>query len=138
MFRRLVRYHGLLTFLVLTAFAASARGEIQSGSLGAPSDPIAGRVEGPSYRVNNSVGPALAIVSLLFYLYQHGVGPTKGTRCPMVPSCSEYGRISVRRYGLLRGVLMSADRLHRCGHDLRYYEGLWSPSRGWCYDDPAF
>jgi hypothetical protein len=37
---------------------------------------------------------------------------------------------------LALGIAMTADRLHRCGHDLHLYQRLWSPSRGWCYEDP--
>lgn len=44
----------------------------------------------------------------------------------MVPSCSEYGRQAIEKHGLALGIVMAADRLHRCGHDLRYYPLLWS------------
>ena len=81
------------------------------------------------------VAPGRAISRVLFIIYQRGAAPSKGQKCPMSPSCSEYGRLAVERFGLLEGTLMTADRLHRCGHDLRYYPtvidergvGSWDP-----------
>ena len=35
--------------------------------------------------------------------------------CRFKPSCSFYGRESIRKYGLLRGSLRTAYRLGRCG-----------------------
>lgn len=40
----------------------------------------------------------------------------------MTPSCSEYGRIAVQNHGLGKGILVAGDRIHRCGHDLYYYD----------------
>ena len=53
--------------------------------------------------------------------YQNIIGPIKGSYCPMYPSCSHYGYDAIQRYNI-QGVLMSIDRLHRCGHDLQYYD----------------
>ena len=53
--------------------------------------------------------------------YQKIIGPIKGDYCPMYPSCSLYGYQAINKYNL-RGVIMSIDRLHRCGHDLQYYD----------------
>jgi putative component of membrane protein insertase Oxa1/YidC/SpoIIIJ protein YidD len=35
--------------------------------------------------------------------------------CPMYPSCSEYSRQAIARYGLTTGWLLTLDRLLRCG-----------------------
>lgn len=84
-----------------------------------------------------AVGPATAVARGLLFIYQRGASPTKGQRCPMYPSCSEYSRLAVNRYGVLMGVLKTADRLHRCGHDLRTYP-VTSDADGWlkAYDAP--
>ncbi len=37
--------------------------------------------------------------------------------CPMYPSCSQYARQAVARYGFVRGWMMAMDRLTRCGRD---------------------
>ena len=69
-------------------------------------------------------------------IYQHYLSPAKGTSCPMEPSDSAYARQAVNRYGLFQGVLMSADRLHRCGHDVGHYP-IVHTSRGLKFADPV-
>ncbi len=54
----------------------------------------------------------------------------------MNPSDSAYSRQAIERYGLSRGVLMTADRLHRCGHDLSHYP-IVRTANGLKYDDPV-
>lgn len=48
--------------------------------------------------------------------YQRFVSPglPAGT-CRFHPTCSEYAAQAIERYGALRGVIMSAKRLGRCG-----------------------
>jgi hypothetical protein len=115
--------------------ALTAAGQTSIGEMGAPSDRLV-QVREP--RIPSAVepaGPGTVIIRSLFWVYQRRMGPTKGVRCPMFPSCSEYGRQCVARHGLVVGVLMTADRLHRCGHDLRHYERSWSVSGGWFHED---
>ena len=47
-------------------------------------------------------------------LYQRTVSPALPARCKYHPSCSEYAVQAVRRYGLLRGVVLAGWRLLRC------------------------
>jgi putative membrane protein insertion efficiency factor len=47
-------------------------------------------------------------------LYQRFVSPAIPKRCKYYPSCSEYSVQAVRRYGVLRGVVLAAWRLLRC------------------------
>ncbi|NLG13018.1 MAG: membrane protein insertion efficiency factor YidD [Lentisphaerae bacterium] len=62
---------------------------------------------------------------LLVRFYQRCLSPLKGGGCcRFTPSCSEYARVAIERYGFLRGGAMSLWRLLRC-----------SPLyRGSCYD----
>jgi len=46
--------------------------------------------------------------------YQHAISPGLPRRCKYHPSCSEYAVQAVRRYGILRGVVLAAWRLLRC------------------------
>ncbi len=85
--------------------------------------PVAETTPGSGLR---PLGPAHVIGKALFFLYQHGASPSKGQRCPMIPSCSEYGRQAFEAHGVITGVVLAADRLHRCGHDLQFYPFLWS------------
>jgi uncharacterized protein len=47
-------------------------------------------------------------------LYQRTISPGLPARCKYHPSCSEYAVQAVRRYGVLRGVVLAGWRLLRC------------------------
>mgnify|MGYP003601923917 FL=1 len=38
----------------------------------------------------------------------------KTTKCPYIPSCSDYGLEAVEKYGALKGGLLAAWRILRC------------------------
>ena len=46
--------------------------------------------------------------------YQRAISPAMPARCKYYPTCSEYAVQAVRRYGVLRGVVLAAWRLLRC------------------------
>ncbi len=46
--------------------------------------------------------------------YQKWLSPRLRAKCRHVPNCSAYGMESVRRYGLLAGSQLTADRIQRC------------------------
>ena len=47
-------------------------------------------------------------------LYQRVISPALPARCKYHPSCSQYAVQAVRRYGVLRGLVLAAWRLLRC------------------------
>jgi uncharacterized protein len=47
-------------------------------------------------------------------LYQRVVSPAIPRRCKYHPTCSEYAVEAIRRYGILRGIVLAAWRLLRC------------------------
>ena len=47
-------------------------------------------------------------------LYQRTISPALPSRCKYHPSCSEYAIQAIRRYGVLRGVVLAAWRILRC------------------------
>jgi hypothetical protein len=53
------------------------------------------------------------ILSLLAF-YKRFVSPLLGARCRFHPSCSDYARIAIARYGSLRGTWLTINRLLRC------------------------
>jgi len=63
--------------------------------------------------------------ALIFLLdcYQRRLSPLLGRRCRFHPSCSQYARVAVARFGGLRGSYLAIVRLARChplcagGHD---------------------
>jgi len=48
-------------------------------------------------------------------LYQGGISPLLPSTCRFTPSCSEYARVAVSRYGAARGGWLAVKRLLRCG-----------------------
>lgn len=57
-------------------------------------------------------------VSLIFggamYAYQKVISPQISASCLYHPSCSRFSVELIRRYGLIKGIICSADRLTRC------------------------
>ncbi len=57
-------------------------------------------------------------VSLIFggtlYVYQNFISQHFSADCLYDPSCSEFSKQAVKEYGLLKGGLLSFDRLSRC------------------------
>ena len=121
----------------LFALAIVAHGNDGTARAGPPptvTDSISHEV-GTALPPPSAVAPSAAVASALFFIYQRGVAQGRGLRCPMDPSCSEYGRIACMRFGVLRGTMMAVDRISRCGHDEQRYPPahmarhfrLWDP-----------
>ena len=46
--------------------------------------------------------------------YQKRISPRMGHRCKYYPSCSEYTKQAIIKYGAIRGVFMGAWRILKC------------------------
>ncbi len=46
--------------------------------------------------------------------YRKYISPMKRTKCPYIPSCSEYGLEAIEKYGAIKGSLLAAWRILRC------------------------
>lgn len=60
----------------------------------------------------------------LLRLYKFVLSPLLPAACRYQPTCSEYAREAVERYGAIRGTVMAVRRLSRC-HPFR--EGGYDP-----------
>ncbi len=60
-----------------------------------------------------SINPAGFAINL----YQNYISPVDGQRCRMYPSCSEYSKRAFHKHGVLKGWILTSDRLLRCGRD---------------------
>ncbi len=79
---------------------------------------------------------------LLWKLYRGSVSRIQGEVCNYHPSCSVFGAEAVSRYGLLRGLLLSSDRLQRCHPEaysyVKWYRGVvFVEGRGYKIYDPV-
>lgn len=59
----------------------------------------------------------------IFSGYRKTVSEIRPTNCPMYPSCSSYSEIAIENKGVL-GVILTTDRLLRCGHELNLYSTI--------------
>ncbi len=70
-----------------------------------------------------------------FRFYRTSLREGIGSRCSMYPSCSNYSALAIRERGPFYGIMLSADRLIRCGQDLSFYNKVTLPSGQRVYKD---
>ena len=56
---------------------------------------------------------SLAFGSLM-WVYQKVISPQFSSTCLYSPSCSAYSKDLIREYGIIKGIIFTADRLTRC------------------------
>ena len=54
------------------------------------------------------------ILIALIRFYRKFISPMKGTKCPYIPSCSEYGMEAIEKHGAIKGSLLAIYRILRC------------------------
>ena len=73
-------------------------------------------------------------VSLLFggalYFYQGVISKQIMQGCAFEPSCSNFSRQSIRKFGIIKGVALSTDRLTRCTRlsSIDFHPVMFNPS----------
>ncbi|KAI5682414.1 hypothetical protein M9H77_03642 [Catharanthus roseus] len=60
----------------------------------------------------DNVGVKAALAMLRFY--KREISPVLPKSCRFVPTCSEYSMIAYKKYGLVKGTILTAWRLCRC------------------------
>ena len=81
-------------------------------------------------------------------LYQKYISPMKRTKCPYIPTCSQYGLEAIEKYGALKGGLLAVWRILRCnpfshgGYDPVqrniFLQNISCRSGNFCNDCPVF
>jgi len=51
---------------------------------------------------------------LLIKIYQWGISPIIGSKCRFTPTCSQYGKEALQKYGIFKGGWMTIKRIARC------------------------
>ncbi|MCH2410032.1 membrane protein insertion efficiency factor YidD [Myxococcota bacterium] len=51
---------------------------------------------------------------LLLNGYQRVLSPYLGPNCRFIPTCSEYAKVAIMKYGAFKGLWLTAKRLLRC------------------------
>ena len=54
----------------------------------------------------------LLIIAIKFY--QKYISPMKSTKCPYIPTCSQYGVDAISKHGALKGSILTVWRIIRC------------------------
>jgi len=81
------------------------------------------------------LNPLLAIVQFYHGPLDH-LSAVKQGECPMYPSCSEYSKQALEKYGFFVGAMIAADRLMRCGGDEMKLVPRILVDGKWKYYDP--
>ncbi len=53
------------------------------------------------------------LISMIRF-YQRYLSPLKSTKCPYIPSCSNYGLEAIQKYGAFKGGILALWRIVRC------------------------
>ena len=73
---------------------------------------------------NNSIIARYNPVSFGFggmmFVYQKFLSPQFASDCPYDNSCSNCSKLAIQRFGLFKGIALSADRLTRCNEFVNY------------------
>ena len=56
---------------------------------------------------------ALPFITLI-RLYRIFISPLLGSNCRYSPTCSEYGIIALKKYGVFKGTFLTAKRIIKC------------------------
>jgi putative membrane protein insertion efficiency factor len=81
-----------------------------------------------------SIFSFVAIKGIEFF--QEVISPIDGDRCPMHPTCSNYGIQAIRKHGFILGTIMTVDRLIRERDEVDYAPRVRINGR-WGYFDPV-
>lgn len=54
------------------------------------------------------------IFIFLIRIYQKYISPLLGNNCKFYPSCSEYTKQAIEKYGIIRGCFLGIKRILRC------------------------
>lgn len=75
-----------------------------------------------------SIGKVIALSGIR--LYQTFISGKTGGECVFYPSCSRYGFYAIKKFGAIKGSVMSTDRIFRCH--------AWSHMCGYPFDGDRF
>ncbi|MGB9812599.1 MAG: membrane protein insertion efficiency factor YidD [Thermovenabulum sp.] len=54
------------------------------------------------------------LIIFLIIVYQRYISPIKPKSCRFYPTCSEYAKLSIEKYGVVKGTIKAIKRVLRC------------------------
>jgi hypothetical protein len=76
----------------------------------------------------------IAVKSVVFF--QKRISSTDGDRCPLVPSCSAYGKQAIEKHGVALGTIMTAARLTHERGEIKF-SPMVKTAKGYRFYDPV-
>lgn len=77
------------------------------------------------------INPFYWVFSGLLTGYQQVISPQMSANCVYDVSCSRFSRIAIKKYGIIKGIALTADRLSRCtGGTRQDTPGIFFTSKG--------
>jgi uncharacterized protein len=73
-----------------------------------------GNIKKEYVEAKNNKNEVQVVFSGLFLFYKTFFSSQDLTVCTFTPSCSEYGILAVKKFGMVKGGIMTMDRLTRC------------------------
>ena len=73
-----------------------------------------GNIKKEYSEAKNNKNEVQVVFSGLFLMYKTFFSSQDLTVCTFTPSCSEFGILAVKKFGVVRGGVMTMDRLTRC------------------------
>ena len=99
--------------LLAAGLATGQPGVCFGAGMNGPPKPLTNRPDAAVAK--EAVGSSQPLLGAIRF-FQEYISPTDGARCQFSPTCSAYGHQAIHRHGPWLGVLMTADRLLRCGY----------------------
>ena len=111
--RIFILFYGVCSFVIIVP--STFAGEAADLAFIREVNPITTPKPKEVVRFNSQETSELKLVATgLIRLYQKFISSQDGPTCNFVPTCSRFGMACIQEYGVLRGVLLTADRLIRC------------------------
>ena len=60
------------------------------------------------------INPVNILFGTILFVYQNVLSKHISAHCLYTPSCSEFSKDAIREYGVLKGAILSVDRINRC------------------------
>lgn len=124
----------VICILLVLLLGSGAFGEDRMKSPDAPKERHISRTNLRVTGDTTSHNPLSIFFDYSVRFFQTFISPVDGDRCSMYPTCSAYSREAIKKYGPIKGFIMTADRLMhemdetrfapliKKGDSLRYYD----------------
>lgn len=70
---------------------------------------------------------------LMLGIWRNYITKVDGPRCGFRPTCAEYARQAIKKYGAVKGTVMASERLQRC-HSCHNFSVYDVTKEGYAYD----